>query len=144
MFLRSRHTVTFWVTSIASTIAHIFYIGHFIITILRTASSLHSFHLKLLHAHTHTHIYIYIHTHTYIYIYIYIIWHLAPSPAIQPPLDMIILTMFYAVHKFRSFSLCTFLHSLVPSHPLGPNTLLSILCSNSVYMFPLYGDGFTF
>jgi hypothetical protein len=62
-------------------------------------------------------------------------------PSHPTPPDTIILTMFDVEYKFRSFSMCTFLHSLEYSHPLGSNILLSILRSNPVHLFPPYGDG---
>jgi hypothetical protein len=55
----------------------------------------------------------------------------ATCPAHLIFLDFIIRTIFGEQYRSLSFSLCSFLHSVVTSFLLGPNILLNTLFSNS-------------
>jgi hypothetical protein len=90
---RPQHSVPSWVIAIESTAAHPTYSTHFNTNILQMATSLLGFQLKYT-------------------------FHTSPQQA--PPIPspyMITLTIFDAVRKFRSFLLCTFLHSLRSKAP---------------------------
>ena len=56
----------------------------------------------------------------------------ATCPAYFFLLDLIIRKIFGEQCRSLSFSLCSFLHSPVPSSPLGPNILLNTLFSNTL------------
>ena len=56
----------------------------------------------------------------------------ATCPAHFILLDFITRTIFGETYRSLSFSLCSFLHSLVTSSLLGPNILLNILFSNTL------------
>jgi len=49
-------------------------------------------------------------------------------------LDLITQILFREEYKLLNFSLRSFLHPYITSSPLGPNILLSILFSNTLYL----------